>query len=60
MARPKIFNGSTVGLRLPKDIDLCLRAAAVESGRSISELVRETLSQSWGKEKKNQEARNEQ
>ena len=49
MARPKKFHGGNVGVRLPKDIDLRLRAAALETGRSLSDLIRETLAQSWGR-----------
>jgi hypothetical protein len=46
--RPKIYHGSTIGVKLPRDVDLCLRAEALKTGKSISELVRETLA-SWGK-----------
>lgn len=49
MARPKIFHGSNVGLKLPRDIDLRLRAASLETGRSLSDLIRETLAATWGK-----------
>ena len=54
MARPKIFHGGYVGLRLPRDIDLRLRAAALESGKSLSDLIRETLAPVWGKIQKAQ------
>lgn len=48
MPRPKIFEGGYLGLRLPKDMDLRLRAAALETGRSLSDLARETLARTWG------------
>jgi len=48
MARPKMFHGSNVGVKLPRDIDLRLRAAALDSGRTLSDLIRETLAQTWG------------
>lgn len=57
MGRPKMFHGSNVGLRLPKDMDLRLRAAAIETGKSLSDLIRETLAPAWGKGKKSQEIR---
>lgn len=57
MARPKVFHGGNVGLRLPKDIDLRLRAAALETGRSLSDLIRESLAQTWGEGRKAQEIR---
>jgi len=57
MARPKIFFGSNVGLRLPKDVDLRLRAASLETGKSLSDLIRETLTPVWGKAQKAQEIR---
>ena len=57
MARPKLFFGSNVGLRLPREIDLRLRAASLETGRTLSDLIRETLAQTWGKGKKGQEIR---
>ncbi|MGD0971255.1 MAG: ribbon-helix-helix protein, CopG family [Desulfobaccales bacterium] len=49
MGRPKIFHGSNVGVKLPKDVDTRLRAAALETGRTLSDLIRETLAQTWGK-----------
>jgi hypothetical protein len=49
MARPKMFHGSNVGVKLPQDIDLRLRAAALDSGRTLSDLIRETLAQTWGR-----------
>jgi hypothetical protein len=49
MARPKVYYGSNVGLRLHRDVDLCLRAAALQTGRTLSDLIRETLAQTWGK-----------
>jgi hypothetical protein len=55
MARPKVFHGGNVGVRLPKDVDLRLRATALETGRSLSDLIRETLAQAWGKGHKVQE-----
>ena len=55
MARPKIFHGGNVGVRLPKDIDLRLRAASLETGKSLSELIRTTLAQTWSKGQKIQE-----
>jgi hypothetical protein len=57
MARPKIFHGSNVGLRLPRDIDLRLRAESLASGRTLSDLIRETLAQTWGARQKKQEIR---
>lgn len=46
-----------MGVRLPKDIDLRLRAAALETGKSLSELIRETLAPTWGKGQKVHEMR---
>jgi hypothetical protein len=60
MARPKIYHGGNVGVRLPKDIDLCLRAASLSTGRSLSDLIRETLAQTWGRGQKVQEMQNGQ
>ncbi len=57
MARPKILHGGNVGVRLPRDIDLCLRAASLETGKSLSDLIRETLARTWGKGQKAQEIR---
>jgi predicted HicB family RNase H-like nuclease len=57
MARPKRFHGGNVGVRLPKDVDLCLRAASLSTGKSLSDLIRETLAQTWGKGHKAQEIR---
>jgi predicted HicB family RNase H-like nuclease len=57
MARPKIFHGGNVGVRLPRDIDLRLRAAALETGKSLSHLIRETLAQTWGAGQKAPEMR---
>ncbi len=51
MARPKIFHGTCVGIKLPKDVDTRVRAAALKSGKTISDIVRETLAQAWGKPK---------
>jgi len=60
MGRPKIFHGGNVGVRLPRDIDLRLRAASLETGRSLSDLIRETLARTWGKMQKAQELKNGQ
>jgi hypothetical protein len=49
MARPKVFHGGNVGVRLPKDIDLLLRAKSLATGRTLSDLIRETLARAWGK-----------
>jgi hypothetical protein len=57
MGRPKIFHGSNVGLRLPKDIDLRLRAKSLETGRTLSDLIREALGEVWRKGQKGQEMR---
>ncbi len=57
MARPKEFHGGNMGVRLPKDIDQRLREASLETGRSLSDLIRETLSQTWGEGQKAQEIR---
>jgi hypothetical protein len=57
MARPKQFHGSNVGVKLPRELDLMLRAAALDSGRTLSDLIRETLAQRWGKARKPQEIR---
>lgn len=57
MAAPKRFHGSNVGVRLSKDVDTRLRAASIETGRSLSDLIRETLSLTWGKGQKAQEIR---
>lgn len=57
MARPKIFHGGNVGVRLPKDVDIRLRAAALETGKTLSDLIRETLAQTWGAGQKAQEMR---
>ena len=55
MARPKVFHGSNVGVKLPKDIDVRLRAASLETGKTLSALIRETLTPVWGKVQKPQE-----
>lgn len=60
MARPIMFHGGNVGVRLPKDIDLRLRAASLETGKSLSDLIRETLAQTWGKVQKPRELRTSQ
>lgn len=57
MARPKVFNGGNVGVRLPRDIDQRLRAASLETGRSLSDLIRETLAETWGKGRTGREIR---
>lgn len=57
MARPKLFHGGNIGVRLPRDIDLCLRAAALRTGKSLSELIGETLATTWGEGQKAQETR---
>lgn len=57
MARPKVFHGGNMGVRLPRDIDLRLRAASLETGKSLSDLIRECLAQTWGKVQKTQETR---
>lgn len=57
MARPKVFHGGNVGVRLPKDVDIRLRAAALETGKTLSDLIRETLAQTWGAGQKAQEMR---
>ena len=57
MARPKIFHGGNVGVRLPRDIDLSLRAASLETGKSLSALIRETLAQTWSAGQKAPEMR---
>jgi len=57
MARPKLFHGGPVGVRLPKDIDLRLRAAAFETGLTLSDLIRETLAPIWGSGQKTREAK---
>lgn len=60
MARPKVFFGSNVGLKLTKDIDLRFRTASSETGKSLSDLIRETLAPTWGKGKKSQEIKTDQ
>jgi predicted HicB family RNase H-like nuclease len=55
MARPKKFHGGNVAVRLPKDVDIRLRAAALESGKTLSDLIRETLAPVWGKVEKPRE-----
>jgi len=60
MARPKKFYGGNIGVRLPRDIDLGLRVASLQSGRTLSDLIRETLAQTWGKGRKPQEMRTDQ
>jgi len=57
MARPKVFHGGNVGVRLPRDVDLRLRAAALETGKSLSDLIRETLALTWGAKQKGQEVK---
>ena len=57
MARPKMFHGGNVGVRLPKDVDIRLRAASLETGRSLSDLIRETLILTYGKGQKVHEMR---
>lgn len=54
MGRPKIFHGSNVGLKLPRDIDVRLRAEALKTGKSLSDLIRETSAPAWGKGQKAQ------
>jgi len=54
LARPKLFHGGNIGVRLPRDVDLRLRAASLETGKSLSDLIRETLAPVWGKTKRGQ------
>ena len=58
MGRPKIYQGM-VGVYLPRDVDLRLRAAALETGKSLSDLIRETLARTWGAGQKAPEMRAE-
>jgi hypothetical protein len=48
MGQPKLFHGF-IGVKLPADINLRLRAASLETGKSLSDLIRETLTPMWGK-----------
>jgi hypothetical protein len=54
LGAPKRFCGGYVGLKLPHDINVRLRAASLESGRTLSDLIRETLASRWGKGQKAQ------
>jgi|GEM_PF-1055372 hypothetical protein len=60
MARPKVFYGSTVGVKLSRDLDLVLRGKALETGRTLSDLIRESLIATWRKGQKIQEMQTEQ
>jgi hypothetical protein len=48
VARPKMFHGGNVGVRLPKEVDIRLRATSLETGRSLADLIREALMQDYG------------
>ena len=47
MARPKIYHGM-IGVYLPEELDTALRVAAKVTGKSLSDLVRESLCKAWG------------
>ncbi len=49
MSAKKRFEGGYVGVKLPQDVNTRLRAASLETGRTLSDLIRETLAQTWGK-----------
>lgn len=46
--RPKTFGGTQIGVRLPGLVDIRIRSEAERSGRTISEIVRQTLISKWG------------
>jgi predicted DNA-binding protein len=48
MAMKKVYKGGLVGVRISEEINSRIRKEAVETGRTLSDLVRETLSQKWG------------
>jgi hypothetical protein len=50
--RPKTYGGTQVGIRLNAMLDLRIRSEAQRSGRTISQLVRDTLLEKWGDEAK--------
>jgi hypothetical protein len=50
MPRPKVFTGSTIGIKLPALLDIRVRGEAAKSGKSISEIVRSSLERTHGGE----------
>lgn len=46
--RPKTFSGSAVEMRLPALMSIRIKAAAQEKGKSISDVIRETLAPVFG------------
>ena len=47
MARPKKFHGGMIGLKLPAEINIRLRVEAKETGKTLSQIVREILEARW-------------
>jgi hypothetical protein len=46
--RPKTYGGTQIGVKLPSLVDIRIRAAAQQSGRPLSAIVRDTLIEKWG------------
>ena len=46
--RPKTYAVKQIGVKLPGLVDIRIRSEALKSGRTISELVRDTLVEKWG------------
>lgn len=55
MARPKLFN-PLIGVKLQPELDGRVRAAAVNAGIGLSELVRISLASIWGDGTKQEQA----
>lgn len=51
MAAKKRFDG-VVALHLPKELNQAIRAAAAATGKSISNVIRESLQVVWGSQPK--------
>jgi predicted DNA-binding protein len=60
VARPKIYYGGNVGVRLSRELDIRLRAASLESGRSLADIIREALMKNFEKTQNHREMRSGQ
>lgn len=49
MAAPKKY-GSQVALHLPAELNQSIRAAAAATGKTLSDVIRESLQIIWGKD----------
>jgi hypothetical protein len=59
MARPKVFHGSIVGVKLSESVDSRLRKEAEETGKSLSCLIRNALMKVWGDDPQFQKMRSD-